>query len=480
MKVPRRVRRVLYLAAGALAAAGGCGGETPAKDALARGFEIPYEVAIDAVAQNGTPEEQRRFFDDFAWRSFIALNWPALLDSGGVPVRGSPDTQRSVVNVDGPRVWESWKAAWELFKPKGAEPTEWGKYDPVPGACAKDFSPKAKFLVMASKVGSLLDPNDLNQAFSGPLIDQQRNYVRYEIRLNQSEYEEIRNKNWYKSLPDEVSFESTSLLPKPHYGAIEIKACWKELTPMDDASRYYLSESYVLEPGTPQECRKAKMGLVGFHIAHKIDPFREWVWATFEHVDNVPGDSPPAAGRKYSFNNGTDVPKTTDGFEYTPTPGKRPASLKPDKALPPAGDPLRTPVQVTRFTAVPAATKEVNARYQKLLSTSPWANYLLVSTQWPTVRGGAEFKVNKTFPKDCDTPFPPNHVANTTAETYFQNRGATSCMECHYQTSNSDFSWMLAIRSLGEESGVQMLDFTLTRRGSALMRLKRILEKDQK
>jgi hypothetical protein len=45
-------------------------------------------------------------FDNFAWRAFIALNWPSLTD---LAYRGVPDRARTLGD-DGPRVWETFKS----------------------------------------------------------------------------------------------------------------------------------------------------------------------------------------------------------------------------------------------------------------------------------------------------------------------------------------------------------------------------------
>src|SRR5271169_968075 len=51
-------------------------------------------------------------FDNFAWRAFIALNWPSLIDPAH---RGVPDRARKLGDP-GVRVWESFKARYELFQ----------------------------------------------------------------------------------------------------------------------------------------------------------------------------------------------------------------------------------------------------------------------------------------------------------------------------------------------------------------------------
>ncbi|HSU99313.1 MAG TPA: hypothetical protein VLI91_04335, partial [Roseiarcus sp.] len=45
-------------------------------------------------------------FDNFAWRAFVALNWPSLTDPGH---RGEPDRTKTLGDA-GPRVWETFKA----------------------------------------------------------------------------------------------------------------------------------------------------------------------------------------------------------------------------------------------------------------------------------------------------------------------------------------------------------------------------------
>src|SRR4051794_14057374 len=101
-----------------------------------------------------------------------------------------------------------------------------------------------------------------------------------------------------------------------------------------------------------------------------------------------------APQQNYSLNNGTGVPATVNGYNYPPTPGKPPEKLPPDEPLPPQSDSRRTPVQVTRLTPIRSDTQQVNATYQKLLRGTPWEFYQALPTQWPSLRGGAQFKVD--------------------------------------------------------------------------------------
>src|SRR5580658_7774610 len=51
-------------------------------------------------------------FDNFAWRAFVSLNWPALADAAH---RGVPDRAKTLGDP-GPRVWETFKSRYELFQ----------------------------------------------------------------------------------------------------------------------------------------------------------------------------------------------------------------------------------------------------------------------------------------------------------------------------------------------------------------------------
>ena len=41
----------------------------------------------------------------------------------------------------------------------------------------------------------------------------------------------------------------------------------------------------------------ALMGLVGLHVGHKTDSASQWLWSTFEHVDNFPTEADVASGK---------------------------------------------------------------------------------------------------------------------------------------------------------------------------------------
>jgi hypothetical protein len=70
--------------------------------------QLPSDVCVPV----GFPTNPIQFFDDFSWRSFIALVWP--VENGA---RGTPDAFKSIGPVSGPLVFETFKADWEVFQP---------------------------------------------------------------------------------------------------------------------------------------------------------------------------------------------------------------------------------------------------------------------------------------------------------------------------------------------------------------------------
>src|SRR2546430_6277760 len=59
------------------------------------------QVPCDVCIPNGAPGVPFAFFDDYSWRAFIALVWPAQTQNNQ---RGTPDTTQTVGGT-GPRVF---------------------------------------------------------------------------------------------------------------------------------------------------------------------------------------------------------------------------------------------------------------------------------------------------------------------------------------------------------------------------------------
>lgn len=424
---------------------------------------IPTTVPIPSnPPANATPEQFRPYFDWFSWQTFIALNWPASTQGRGNPDQpDNPSVFTSMTNTS-PVTWGTYKANWELYDQYDKRPTPWDSYDApyVPSLCQR-ANATDKLLLMMTKSREATSPifTSMDQAFSFPLFDQQSNPVFYEVRYNEPYYDFVRGventpSSWLyydKNLPTDYTAVPLPPNSSSTADAIMLKASWRNLSSMETSmmNRYYTVQAWVYTPGNTPPCAKTPMGLVGLHIAVKTKDFPQWIWATFEQVDNVP---PKVDNVPSSFNNGTDQPSTgTQGF------ANRPTALAADNQLPPTSP----PTQVTRVNPIPttppgASTVDVNNAFHKALpKNSPWQYYQLIVTQWPTQPQNFKPPANRgVYPSGAGSPFPVNGAVNVTMETYLQTpelaQGAfgNSCMSCHYNagTGLRDFSWGFARR----------------------------------
>jgi hypothetical protein len=395
-----------------------------------------------------TPEQSRPWFDVFSWQSFIALNWPASGQGRGSAQ--SPSDSSAFLNAANGslRVWESYKESWELFGQGNQRPTPFDDWDSAVEPCG-GLQPGQLAFTFTSKGNSLF--NDATQSFSFPLVDQRGNYARFSVRYNPAQYDAIRgvdaDSTGWLYLSNNLARAMPFFLPASdsagHVGSIMVKSAWRPLTAQDDSSKYFSVTALVVD-STGQSCQPARMGLVGLHIAQKLVGFKEWVWSSFEHVSNVPG---PGSRAPYSYNNGLDTPQAVNGYSYRPdSSGVLVLSSQP-------------PVQVARINPVPttpagASTQDINRIYQGFLQNTPWANYQLVITQWPSLPGTFVLPDSGgVYPRDSGAAFPVWGATNTVMETYFQARGdaapagGNSCMSCHYQAGKTDYSWGLIRRA---------------------------------
>jgi hypothetical protein len=388
--------------------------------------DAPVDPDLNAIA----------VFDDYSWRAFIAISWPAKTG-----MRGVPDETKKIGDFADPGtrvVWETWRADYELVRPEEIEPREWSSFDSVTpgGELSFEGSRPTTVLTFFSSF------RDFNQGghgqFGGPLVAQNHTYVRFAVRLNPVEFDFIRDQQLFRKsrLPGGV--------PKLRFpnNCVAVKAAWKIIQEDElpaAQGRYYLVDAMVLDPIT-NTCRIQKVGLVGLHIVQKTAMRPQWVWSSFEHIDNVPDPgTAPSPGRHYSFND-TSRPQVLD----PPT-----APMPISKSNPPLDHPRA--MQVIRLKKIADSTRKTNEDYHALLRGTVWEHYQLVMTQWPKFPQPEE-ENGAPFPGQFTGPDPMTNIANTTMETYFQKSASTSCMTCHEaaRRKGTDFVWFLLLRAFGE------------------------------
>ncbi len=224
-----------------------------------RPWEPPHDAA-DAANHS----------DEYAWRLFVALNWPA--DSVGRVA-----DSRARLGADRPVVWETWQNTGAVYLAAGQDPGPW-----LPGDPARPLSPERRFETVSSK--DLPVMRHIVAGVMTPLLDPVASARRLtEIRMNRTAFEFIRGRRLY-SIEGQLRAAAGGAVSFPPW-AREVKAKWRPIDPAE-AARYH-TVTITLADGT-----RRLFGLTALHILSKDLP--NWFWATFEQVDNP--DLPGAEG----------------------------------------------------------------------------------------------------------------------------------------------------------------------------------------
>src|SRR3954453_16883076 len=120
---------------------------------------LPQDVCIPS-GFSGNPIQ---FFDDYSWRAFVSMIWPAQLNQ-----RGIPDPAKKPGDGPGPLVFEAFKAEWEVFQPNGNDPSSWEVFGGVAAnPCQAQISnPTFNDMILAS----ITKFENLGQAGFGNLV----------------------------------------------------------------------------------------------------------------------------------------------------------------------------------------------------------------------------------------------------------------------------------------------------------------------
>lgn len=438
-------------------------------------------LPTDVSSQVQTCSNGIVFFDDFSWRSFVALIWPAANGQ-----RGVPDPTETNFPVNGPLVFETYKADWESFPPPNSSnpppaPSPWASFAGTANPCGASVDVGWGDLVLSSysKFGNL-GLAGFGAFFVGPVISSgfvqsaaQQEYLRFQAAYNKTEHDQILSNKWYlQSKLGNLTFCSSGASVGgqqcPAENSTDVKAAWMDMAsvPASLRSRYYIKKAWVLDPTSDPanpKCTQRDMGLVGLHIVVKTPTRPQWIWSTFEQIDNVPPvpGATPTTTKVFNLNDGTGAAMPSDDPYCVPQPGC------PSKPPPPAEMPddaaKATRFNVTRSQRIgtaPDNTPATNSAYQKLLAAaapnSPWQYYELVMTQWPTPGskpsnpGSPDFSI----PGSKKTTPVLSSFANVTLETFDQGSIFTGCMNCHNATAHpsgqptgDDFLWSLAVNA---------------------------------
>ena len=425
-------RAAIAGAAGALAAAllvstGAAAPPAPVPCPVKPIPRISSQLPADVCIPDGFPGIALDYFDDYSWRSLVALIWPAAPGHRGVP---SPKP----IATAGPRVFETYKPLWEIFHADGSAPVaDFNRYD---AAAANPCAAAPRFGEVT--IGSMSGIDDIGQAGIGvldpPVVAQNGRYIRTLTLFNQVAFDHIVKNRFYlrSALPAVPSPRPERPVMDFPNGSIAVKSAWIDVTDLAPAlvKRLY-TRTALVKRAAGAGCARATIGLVGLHIAQKTASRPQWIWSSFEQVDLVPpkwADWPGA----FALNDASGAPM----------PAKNPLSLKPLAPEPVA------PHNVVRVADAPilTATELTSYGYRHMLEGTPWQYYRLVVTQWPRLEGNQADGIPARVDGSIENTFPGagafSAFANVTMETFDQNGVQLGCMSCHNRARmTADFMW---------------------------------------
>ncbi len=409
-------------------------------------------------------------FDNMAWQMFIALNWAA----------NAVNQQPSVgLTAKGRRVFQTYRKVNALF---GNSPKRAG--------CTSALALPIFYIGSDGKGKPMPNNEEYFQASTNlPLIDINGNWTIFERRVNDIEAQyllapngqksqtlttQAGQTNFIKTNPKGAQFTASATMPTGANGSIEIKTAWRIINKNagDDPSRYYTQLAFVAVPGDlvnggRQFCSSVMLGLVGMHIIQRnpldtnnANLLPQWIWASFEHVDNAPmaqfpctvasgcgtdpsknwinqptcGSAIPSPSVRYSYYQqnpsiqGTNIRPKSTGTGPTAYPWNRQQPYAKGNTTATTGM-----SQATRCFSIYPTTAQLNTQWQNALGAfnTPLKNYMLIGTQWG---GSVEPREGNPLPDNAV----PAMLSNMTLETYIQNYtqsttdgGPGSCVGCH-------------------------------------------------
>lgn len=437
---------------------------------------LPSDISVGA--QSAALEDAAAF----AWQEFIALNWPALAGNRDVP------DQDGTFGAAGPVVWETFRHKLETFPGTGEAPHGGSNYnDPPqyiynPGQVGKGYAnvapggvPSCSGQASASTPFINLDEQSeigLDQMFAGhgPGTQFAGQEILFLAKSNRVEYDYVFGRGWYA--PGAAPFTQTANYvrtnrssPPPgssnlvsfQNGTVEMKAAWRQLTQDEIASgKFYTAPVRYYQHQDPKQTyggvagnasfpcyvdAPTGWGLVGLHIIQKTPTAPYFIFATFEHADNIlysngnPGED---VNGNLLDSNGNRVADLSSISPFNPNiisqnaTAANPPTASSIQHLSPVTANVNPPVNQLYFAntpgtpepqgnvyinrrihPIPAAVIEANTEAHEAIAAynqakgranSPWNYYKLVNVQY----------------RPIDKPTPGQDYTGTDAATYYQ------------------------------------------------------------
>jgi hypothetical protein len=368
-------------------------------------FQIPTTLEWDVANASKKAAE-------FAWTSFIALNSPA--DEQGQPIAEQGIGQ----SPTSPRIWECFGSPDDKTWP--------------------DQCPKSLVAQLSKAKSTITNPDRrVGLITKTPLIDRQKNFVVYEIRINKDEFTQLKAVLNTDKIPTEFEFvASAGENGKAAVSPIELKAAWRVFDDRNsdiERSSYYTTKKNVCIPSGSSSsgqklCQELDLGLIGLHLAQKLEwqgaKGTSWIWSTFEHINNV-----ELATKTQT------IPTLYDpACSATDCPVNKEPEGNPKWQTNSPHASLYSPGQIQRNKSVPIQIDaiEFNKKWQQALNASVWKNYQLIGTNFTPISD----QCKPSRPRGCLSATKDPKLLNVSMEPYpypFLN-----CASCHIHAKLSD------------------------------------------
>jgi hypothetical protein len=297
--------------------------------------------------------------------------------------------------------------------------------------------------------GASPGPDDA-QAGGGLLVDQNGQVVWYSVHMNDV-YAQFVQK--YSGMTQYNTASDTLTFP---VGAAVFKASWQVVSGNAPPGVYTQTTTIPMLVNNPKggimvdpsgKTRSVTVALVGLHVVGVTDNHPEFLWATFEQINNAPDLVNPN-----DYN--SPAPVSPKGFTFyaanTPANACNP---DPQKTILKVTDPVKQTVSATPMTNVfrqyatggedatgsddikntTAQAQSALANMGKFPQEKIWANYKLIGTTWL-----APGKLAPGISQMETMAVGSVNLANATLETYFQGpehnfngNAVANCFMCH-------------------------------------------------
>ncbi|HSR67529.1 MAG TPA: hypothetical protein VLU25_06270 [Acidobacteriota bacterium] len=436
----------LVIVVGFFAACGGQSEPEALVEEETSAVTITVSPDLPSDIPGGAPNADLSQASAFAWQEFIALNWPAVAQTGQNNTRGVADSNALFGQGDGPLVWETYRNKVEIFPGNNGPPP--GYVDDASQSYGFDALPQYIYnpdtvgnngMIQPCSTASSSTPfvnldevNEigLNQMFAGigpdsPAPGQQFIYL---AKANRVEYTYVAANKWWnfdsnvqQVVSNTANYVKTNNASPPagstEYvsfpsGTVEVKTAWRLLGAGEDASRYHTATVRHYEnnaSGTPCYV-DVEMAMMALHIIQKTPTAPYFIFATFEQADNLRTSDGTMVedvdGNIVANQNATPLdPNVTSKNAVSANPANKDSIqvLSPSSADCTPGD--RLYYYNTEGEASPQGSVCVNLRKHSIpqdvidanqaahsaissynqangVSGSPWGYYKLINVQW--------------------------------------------------------------------------------------------------